>query len=197
MKQNFSDPLFIEELKAQKESAVTVIVQEYTSHLFKACLGMGFSEDMANDVSSATWATFFEVLPRFQGRSHIRTFLFGILYNKASEARRANKKFQDVEVIDEVMESRFIDDGHWKDSHSSPHDYAQKVETFGIIEQCLEGLPFLQRSVFTLKVVEEEDNDDICNILEISNTNLRQLLYRGKNQLRECVEKKSEGESNV
>jgi len=44
---------------------------------------------------------------------------------------------------------------------------------------------------FNLKQVEELMSKEICNILDISNTNLGVLIYRAKNKLRECVERNS------
>ncbi len=190
-KENFSSPEFIEKLKNRDNQALSQIVEAYTSHLFKAGLGMGLSEEQAHDTAHAAWTTFFEIISRFEGRSHIRTFLFGIFYNKVSELRRANLKFDKTDPIEDVMESKFESDGHWREGVMDPAIFAQSAQTVGIIAKCLEALPFIQRAVFTMKVVEEEDTIDICNSLDISATNLRQLLYRGKNRLRECVEKKT------
>jgi len=191
--ENFSSPEFINRLKKRESKALSSIIEAYTSHLFKAGLGMGLNEEQAHDTAHAAWATFFEIIERFEGRSHIRTFLFGIFYNKVSELRRANLKFQKTDPIEDVMESRFQSDGHWREGVMDPSVFAESAQTMSIVEKCLEALPFIQRAVFTMKVVEEEDTSDICNTLDISATNLRQLLYRGKNRLRECVERKSEG----
>ena len=97
--ENFSSPDFIERLKKCDSSALTSIVEAYTSHLFKAGLGMGLSEEQSHDTAHAAWTTFFEIIERFEGRSHIRTFLFGIFYNKVSELRRANLKFQKTDRV--------------------------------------------------------------------------------------------------
>jgi DNA-directed RNA polymerase specialized sigma24 family protein len=47
---------------------------------------------------------------------------------------------------------------------------------------------------FFLKEVEGHVSEEICNILEVSNTNLGVLLFRAKNKLRECIERKVKGE---
>ncbi len=51
-----------------------------------------------------------------------------------------------------------------------------------------------QRMAFFLKEVEGHVSEEICNILEVSNTNLGVLLFRAKNKLRECIERKVKGE---
>lgn len=55
----------------------------------------------------------------------------------------------------------------------------------------LELLPMAQKMAFNLKEVEEEKTQEVCNILEVSATNLGVLLFRARNQLRECLEGKS------
>ena len=44
----------------------------------------------AEEIAQSVWATFLEVVPRFEGRSRVRTFLLGILRRKAAEASRAD-----------------------------------------------------------------------------------------------------------
>ncbi len=43
---------------------------------------------------------------------------------------------------------------------------------------------------FLLREVEELDTEEICNILEVTRTNLGVLLHRARTRLRECLEAK-------
>ena len=43
---------------------------------------------------------------------------------------------------------------------------------------------------FVLREVQELITKEICKILEVSSTNLGVRLYRGRNRLRECLEKR-------
>lgn len=189
---NFSDLEFIERLKSRDHEAVTKVVEAYSDHLYKAALGMGFAKEEAKEVTHATWATFFEAIERFEGRSHIRTYLFGILYNKAKEQWRGDKKFSGPDPMDELFEQRFEESfdrsGHWQEPPRNPLKYAEDGEIAEIIERCLKALPALQRMAFTMKVILEENNEDICHKLGITNTNLRQLLFRGKGRLKTCID---------
>ena len=66
--------------------------------------------------------------------------------------------------------------------------YGGEIAKF--LKDCMERLASLQRMVFVLREIEEMDTEEICNILEVSRTNLGVLLYRGRNGLRECLEAK-------
>jgi len=186
---NFSDSHFLQRLRAQDATAFEQLVHAYNDHIYKAGFGMGLSREDSREVCNSTWLTFFEVVPRFEGRSHIRTFLFGIFYNKVAEFKRSFFRFKNHEPIDDVMQARPDDSGHWRPLSEMPAVAVEWGDTINNIEDCMEKLPQMQKAVFTMKVVMQEDADTICNTLEISSTNLRQLLYRGKNGLRECLQK--------
>ncbi len=124
------------------------------------------------------------------GRSQIRTFLFGIFYNKVSEHLREKHRAEENDPIDEVMESKFDLKGRWR---QPPLDIENQVfghEAREMIRECLEAIPRTQRIAFYLREIDEMKTTEICKKLAISTTNLGILLFRARNRLRECLEKK-------
>ncbi|MBI3581954.1 MAG: sigma-70 family RNA polymerase sigma factor [Nitrospinae bacterium] len=189
----FADRRFIESLRRRDNDAIERLVREYTRHLTNAALGMGFDPNAAGELAQDVWITFFEKAPSFEGRSHVRTFLFGILYNKALEKRRERRFSELDDNIEAVMDARFDPRGRWLSPPMDPERFAMGMETGRMIEKCLDGLPPQQRTAFVLKEVEDGSTEEICNILEVSATNLGVLLFRARNRLRECLEKQMEG----
>ena len=49
-------------------------------------------------------------------------------------------------------------------------------------------MPERHRLAFVLKELEGLETKEICNILEVTGTNLGVILYRARNRLRECLE---------
>jgi RNA polymerase sigma-70 factor (ECF subfamily) len=82
---NFSDPEFLERLRRRDEAAWETMVEVYLPQLLRTGRGMGFSSDENRDLAQSVFVALMEGIARFEGRSHIRTFLFGIFYNKVSE----------------------------------------------------------------------------------------------------------------
>lgn len=187
---NFSDPAFLLRVKNRDEAALTELIHAYLPQLLRAGRGMGFSPDESEDLAQGAFTALVEGIGRFQGRSHIRTYLFGIFYNKVSEYLRDKHKVGEYDPIDETIDARFDDRGRWR---QPPVDIEKQVfarEARRIIEDCLQRLPPAQRVAFCLREVEEMSTPEICKKTRITATNLGVLLFRARNRLRECVEEK-------
>lgn len=145
------------------------------------------SSDQAETVVADTWGTFFEKIENFKGNSHVRTYLFGIMYNKIKELWRSNKKytgeFQEYEI-----DQMFLENGSHNGIPQDPSHWVESTQTLELIKKAIEKLPANQRLAFTLKEIDGESTENICNILGVSNTNLGVLIYRAKNHLRLALE---------
>lgn len=184
MNLNSSD--FISKIKLRDHDAVTILITKYNEVLIKGALKQGLAFDQADEVVQETWSTFFEKVENFEGRSHIRTYLFGILYNKIKELWRSNKKY--TQDDDATLEKSFNEFGHYLVSPLNPQLFLESSEFMSILQQELDNLPINQKMAFNLKEIEQFSTDEICKILEISVTNLGVLLFRAKANLRKRIE---------
>lgn len=75
-------------IRTRDREAVEAVIRTYLPQVLRAARGAGLGVQEAEEVTQNTFTTFLEVAPRFEGRSHVRTWLFGILYRKISETRR-------------------------------------------------------------------------------------------------------------
>ncbi len=185
----FDDPGFVARIRERDSEAIRAVVHAYLPHILRAARGAGLNQERAQDVAQETFKTFIETAARFEGRSHVRTWVFGIFYRKVSEMRRAAQKEERGEDIDEVVESRFDTRGMWAHPPREPDYDTYDSEIARYIEGCMEPLPDKQRLAFVLKEVEGLSSEEICNTLDVSRTNLGVLLFRARNALRECLER--------
>ena len=180
----------VSQLRKRDPAAVQAVVHRYLPHVYRAARGAGFDQHGAEDVAQSTFATFIETVPRFEGRSHVRTWIFGILYKKIAEARRAARREQDVDDIDDIFDQRFDGAGGWTRPPRPADADVHNAEVRHGIEDCLDQVSTGQRMAFVLREVEGLKSNEICNILDVSRTNLGVLLHRVRNRLRECLEAK-------
>jgi RNA polymerase sigma-70 factor (ECF subfamily) len=155
----------------------------------------------AEDVVQDTWLGVMRGLDTFEGRSALNTWIFRILTNRAkSRAVRDARSipFSSLESHDHEEESAvdpalFQPNGTWADpprrwNHDTPERLLMRREAVQQLQGAIEELPANQRVVVILRDIEGLDADEVCNILEISETNQRVLLHRARSKLRRALE---------
>ncbi len=182
-------------IRAGEPAVLRAVVEGTLRQVLRAARGAGLSPQDAEEVTQETFTTFLEIAPRFEGRSHVRTFLFGILYRKIAEARRGFSRQRQHDPIDEVVASRFAADGRWSRPPAAADALVRRAEIRRALADCLETSPAAQRMAFHLREVEGLDRREICKILEVTSTNLDVMLHRLRNRTRECLEAKAVGPS--
>lgn len=185
---SIEDPQLAEKIRAADPEALRAVVKAYLGQIHRAARGAGLDPERAEEVTQATFTTFIEKAENFEGRSHVRTWLFGILYHKIRETRRQLQQERQMDEIDDAFEKRFDAKGSWV-RPPQPVDvqlYASEIRE--LFEDCLESVPTQQRMAFNLRVVEELSSDKVCKILNITHTNLGVIIFRVRNRLRDCLE---------
>jgi RNA polymerase sigma-70 factor (ECF subfamily) len=190
MTRSVDDPRIAELVRARDSETLQVVVRQYLPQVLRTARSAGLRAQQAEDLAQDTFTTFLETAERFEGRSHVRTWIFGILYRKLSEARRALAKDRRFDDIDDVFEGRFDDQGSWSRPPQAADEALTRKQVRREISDCLEQAPERQRLAFHLREVEQLETDEICKILEVSVTNLGVMLFRARNRLRECLESK-------
>ena len=177
-------------IRERDPEAIQEVVHAYLRQLLRAAAAAGLEGQLVEDVVQSTFLTFLETAHRFEGRSRVRTWLFGILYRKIAEARRKAGREQATEDIDTVFEQKFDGSGSWIQPPRPVDSEVYASEVRREIEGCLDTVPTKQRMAFVLREVEELATNEICKILDITRTNLGVLLHRARTRLRECLEPK-------
>jgi len=184
----FETPDLVERIQQGDPDAQRIVVEAYLSHILRAARASGLDSATAEDVAQSTFLTFFEKSSTFEGRSKVRTWLFGILYRKIQEARRKGWRELPTDKIVEITDSRFDERGNWVNPPQDAESLLDGELVRNAIDGCLEMVPDQQRMAFVLREVEEMVTEEICKILDVTRTNLGVLLFRARNHLRECLE---------
>lgn len=169
-------------------------VTNYGDLLFKYTIGRVYSQEAAEDLVQETFFAALNSRDRFRGESSEKTWLFAILKNKIIDHFR--KKGREAEsTYDLPFQKEGIMLGHW-DKNRSPSDWQSLIEKeeekqlfHKIFTYCLSLLGPKLATVFSMKVVEECNTDDICKEVGITSSNYWVIMHRARLQLRECMEK--------
>ena len=191
--EEIDDPLFIARLRKGDRNAMEGVVALYLSQTLRAARASGLLAQEAEDIVQSTFATFIEKIAGFEGRSKVRTWLFGILYRKILEFGRQAQRGRQFDEVGEIDDNRFHPDGKWA-RPPQPADMAvYRHEIRNHINDCLEGVLHKQRMAFVLREVESMKTSAICEVLGITPTNFGVLIHRARIHLRDCLEAKGIG----
>jgi len=184
-KDNLED---LEKLQKRDPTFLSELFIELNPRLLKMMASKGIFAEAAEEIVHECWETFFSNLEKFQGRSQIKTFIFGILINKIRENRRRTNRVDLEEDSEKVYQRSFTRGGWWENDPPDPYRLMANRQLGESIETCLEGLTDSQRSAFLLIESEGETSESACEIMGITLSNLRVLIFRAKDKLRLCLE---------
>ena len=193
----------ISALRAGEESAFMALVDAYHAKMVRLARSIVGDAMIAEEVTQEAWLGVVRGVHRFEGRSSLQTWLFTILTNCArTRAQREQRAlaFSDVFGADEdgepvVNPGRFLQEGrwrgHWRDCPLSwselPEDRILAQETLELLRSAIDALPPNQRSVILLRDVDGLESADVCNILQISESNQRVLLHRARAKVQHAL----------
>ena len=154
----------------------------------------------ADDAVSETLLAALAKPQSFGNRSHLKTWLVGILKHKVIDILR--KQVREVSWLgidgnggednesDELDRLNFKVDGHFNDmpcEWGNPHESLQQQQFFAVLNACIERLPPAQGRLFLMREWLEMSSEDVCKELTLTPTNLYVQLHRARLRLQECL----------
>ncbi len=191
-----SDNELIPRLLAQDETAYTQVVSAYHGlmvHLARAIVGPAIADEVAQEA----WLAVIRALPRFERRSSLKTWILRIVSNTAKTRLRHESRTVSLENAPDEQTStganRFNASDHWASPPTvwhadTPDDLLASQELRTCIDTALRALPPLQRAALTLRDMQGLDMENICKVLEVSESNGRVLLHRARNRIHAAIE---------
>jgi RNA polymerase sigma-70 factor (ECF subfamily) len=180
----------LDSLHARDPEALRDVVEQHGRRIYRAARGMGSSPPDADDLVQDVFVTFFATLERFEGRSHVGTWLFGILHHKAQERRRADAREVVTDALDPAFEARFHADGSWREPPIPADQLVAANQTADALRQCLAALSALHRDVFQLRQIEALSAAEVSRLLDCTVSHVGVMFHRARVQLRACLEAK-------
>ena len=186
-------------LQKQDHTAFSALVARYHRPLVAVARSI-IGDSLAEEVVQEAWVSIYRALPGFEGRSSLKTWVYTIVGNEARSRLRREKRIVALEDlggdsdISYLDSNRFKTDGHWDtpapDWHiESPDQLLEEQQLQNCIEITLDQLSPNQKAVFTLRDLEQQSLDEICNILQLNDSNVRVLLHRARLKLMQVIDR--------
>ncbi len=192
----------LEALKSGDEAAFESLIGRYHGPMLRLAMSYLRDRGAAEDAVQETWLTCLRTLDKFEGRSTLKTWVFGILLNVARSRHRKESRIMPFTSLfrreggegrgPTVDQRRFGSDGLWStppDSWSNvPESKLLNRETIDQVKAAIQSLPAKQREVVILRDVAGFDGGEVCALLSISPANQRVRLHRGRATVRKALE---------
>jgi RNA polymerase sigma-70 factor (ECF subfamily) len=196
-----SDQDLVDRLRAGDQDAFAELVRRYHRLMLRVARGYVRTDAVAEEVVQESWLAVVRGIERFEGRSSFKTWLLRIVANRAmtqgvKEARSIPFASLEDDDADEpsVAPELFHPAGEpgagaWSAPPEPwPEDRVLAAETRAVIEQAIDELPGLQRSVVSMRDIEGWSSEEVQEALGISAANQRVLLHRGRQRVRAALD---------
>jgi RNA polymerase sigma-70 factor (ECF subfamily) len=195
------DALLVEGLRAGDEAAFAAVMRMYGRGMLRVAEMYVSSRAVAEDVVQEAWVGVLRGIGRFEGRSSLKTWLYRIVANTAKTRGVRESRSVPFSSLGEdgdegtVDADRFLGSGdrfpgHWAVPPQAwaPEGRLLADETLEVVERAIEKLPPAQRAVITMRDVQGFTSEEVCNALDLTETNQRVLLHRARAKVRSALE---------
>jgi len=162
---------------------VTRLVHTHRGRLYRLARKEGLRDDDALDCVQDAFHTFL-LLP--QARQLVESnvdslrLLSVLVRNHARNRRRRHDLARPHDSGDEALAG-------FPDEDLPADELISRAQDFAMMIGCLETLGKLQKSVVSLRMLDEVAGEDVAAMLGVSATHVAVLLHRAKQNLRSCM----------
>jgi RNA polymerase sigma-70 factor (ECF subfamily) len=159
------------------------IVRDHQTMVFSTLVRLTGSREQVDDLAQEVFLRLYRALPGFRGEALLSTYLYRITVNVAQNEwkRRKRDAHSTVSISDEVS--------GWEDRLEHPgRNPAQQLEEREFqrnVEEQLQRLSQIERTVLILYHQEERTYEQIAEVLRMPIGTVRTHLHRGRKKMRD------------
>jgi RNA polymerase sigma-70 factor (ECF subfamily) len=137
------------------------VYETYFKFVWRSARRLGTPEPNLDDVVQEIFMVAFRRQDEFEGRSSVKTWLYGIVFNVVRSHRRelAQKHPQALAGERRAETDLLVDDA------DGPHERASKNEAAQVVDRFLDGLDDDRRAVFVLAELEQLTAPEIATVV--------------------------------
>lgn len=180
---DITDNKIIESVKRGNHTDFAVLIYRYKNKAFSLIKRILKNEMDAEEVLQDCFIKAFNGLNSFKQESKFSTWFYRIVYNTAitkvsSKTRKIENQFSSI-------------DEHFDLESSYDFRGAENNDFTSFIHSLIEKLPLSYSSVLNLFYLNEMSCEEISEVMNISVSNVKVILYRSRNALRDLILKKN------
>ena len=177
-----ADEQVVERVLAGDIALFEIIMRRYNQRLYRVALAITRNDDEAEDIMQQTYVRAYQHLGQFAGKAAFSKWLTRIAVHESIARRNRRQRFVEFEDSDPESEGNPMD--HIPNRGRSPEDRASSAEAAQFLEQAVQCLPEMYRTVFVMRDVEELSTAETAELLDVTEENVKTRLHRARALLR-------------
>jgi len=169
------DAVLVAAFKRGEESAFTALVIKYRETVYRIARRMVHSHEDGADVTQEVFIRVHRALPRFDGRSQLRTWLYRITVNLSLDFQERRRRQAWVDLDEVVQEAP---------AEAGPVAQAEAAAVRQAVARAVDALPPRQRAMVTLRLYQDLPYDEIATICECSEGTVKATMFAALRKLR-------------
>jgi RNA polymerase sigma-70 factor (ECF subfamily) len=171
-----TDAFLLQRIAGGDKQALAALYRAHEKPLYRFILSRLNDPHEAADILHDTFMDVWRVAASFEGRSQVRTWIFGIAYRKVIDAHRKRGR---VDLTDEVPET-----GEMEDSAEVSLGAAQEAEH---LRYCMGRLSDDHRSAISLAFYEDMTCAQIAEVAGVPEGTIKSRLFHARKLLQHCL----------
>jgi RNA polymerase sigma-70 factor (ECF subfamily) len=179
-----ADWALVQQCATGDEMACTRLVTDHQRMVYQLALHLLGDPQEALDVSQEVFLRVFRTLSQFRGQSTLRTWIYRIVVNQASNRQRwwrRRRRAQQVALEDHTAAHGELPEGR---SFAQPDSVLEQHEASRKVWGALDSLPFDQRAVVVLREIDGLSYEEIAASLGVAVGTVKSRLARARECLR-------------
>jgi RNA polymerase sigma-70 factor, ECF subfamily len=171
------------------ENAFRELFNKYKNNIINFCFRFCFSRGVAEELAQEVFIRVYQAADRYRPDARFSTWLYRIAVNICLNESRKNKykvHIKSMDQPDDIGHSEFVRDIEDQESLSS-HDLVEAREREKFIGQAMSTLSEKQRIALILRIFNEFSYQEIAGQMDISESKVKSLIYKGRQRLQELL----------
>ncbi|MCW8809688.1 MAG: sigma-70 family RNA polymerase sigma factor [Ignavibacteriaceae bacterium] len=176
---NLSHQEIIDSVRKGNDSDYSIIVDRYKNKAFSMLKRMLKNEFDAEEVLQDCFLKAFKSLSSFKGESKFSTWFYRIVYNTALTKLSSKKRMTETQMSS-------VED-HFNLESEYGSDEIEKEDVNQLIHDTISKLPERYSAIITMFYLNEMTIEEISEAMQLSVSNVKVMLHRSRNSMRDLI----------
>ena len=173
-----SDAELIVRVAGQDQTAIEVLFGRYQVRMYRFILRKVRSEAVAEEITNEVFMEVWRNAARFEGRSSLSSWMFGIAHNRAVSSLRKRREAE----LDDDYASKIADDD------DDPEVVSQKADKGALLRACMDRLSDDHKTIIDLVYYHEKSIAEVADVVGIPQNTVKTRMFYARKKLSEFLQ---------